>query len=173
MKTCLSQTGLQWHAAPRGNHATNHYLPAGILACSASGALALLFFALPVFSQDRPPASAAAMSDSVFLDLLQRTAFDFFWKEANPANGLIKDRSTPDSPCSIASVGFGLTAIGIAVDRGWITRAAGRDRTLTTLQTFWEKPQGRSTQGNIGYKGFFYHFLDMNSALRTWNCELS
>ncbi|MGH7598991.1 MAG: glucoamylase family protein [bacterium] len=113
------------------------------------------------------------MSDSAFLDLVQRTAFDFFWKEANPNNGLIKDRSANGAPCSIASVGFGLTAIGIAIDRGWITRAAGRDRTLTTLKTFWEKPQGRDPQGYIGYKGFFYHFLDMDTALRTWNSELS
>jgi hypothetical protein len=117
--------------------------------------------------------SYAAKQDSIFLDLLQRTAFDFFWKEANPGNGLIKDRSANGAPCSIASVGFGLTAIGIAIDRGWITRAAGRDRTLTTLKTFWEKPQGRDPQGYIGYKGFFYHFLDMDTALRTWNSELS
>lgn len=115
----------------------------------------------------------AAAQDSLFLDLVQRTAFDFFWKEANPGNGLIKDRSANGAPCSIASVGFGLTAIGIAIDRGWITRAAGRERVLTTLKTFWEKPQGRDPQGYIGYKGFFYHFLDMNTAARTWNSELS
>ncbi len=125
------------------------------------------------FAQDQTTLATAATSDSAFLDLLQRTAFDFFWKEANPSNGLIKDRNTSGSPCSIASVGFGLTAIGVAIDRGWITRAAGRDRVLTTLRTFWEKPQGRSNQGNIGYRGFFYHFLDMNTALRTWDSELS
>jgi hypothetical protein len=107
------------------------------------------------------------------MDLLQRTAFDFFWKEANPSNGLIKDRSATGAPCSIASVGFGLTAMSIAIDRGWITRPAGRDRVLTTLKTFWQKPQGRDAQGNIGYRGFFYHFLDMNTATRTWNSELS
>jgi hypothetical protein len=115
----------------------------------------------------------AAIQDSIFMDLLQRTAFDFFWKEANPSNGLIKDRSATGAPCSIASVGFGLTAISIAIDRGWITRPAGRDRVLTTLKTFWQKPQGRDAQGYIGYRGFFYHFLDMNTATRTWNSELS
>lgn len=115
----------------------------------------------------------AALTDSVFLDLVQRTAFDFFWQEANASNGLIKDRSASGAPCSIASVGFGLTAITIAIDRGWITREQGRTRVLNTLKTFWTKPQGRETSGRIGYKGFFYHFLDMNSALRTWNSELS
>jgi lysophospholipase L1-like esterase len=115
----------------------------------------------------------AALTDSVFLDLVQRASFDFFWQEANASNGLIKDRSAAGAPCSIASVGFGLTAITIAIDRGWITREAGRTRVLNTLKTFWTKPQGRETSGRIGYKGFFYHFLDMNTALRTWNSELS
>jgi len=118
-------------------------------------------------------ASQPAMSDSVFLDLVQRASFDFFWQEANPSNGLIKDRSASGAPCSIASVGFGLSSICVAIDRGWISRADGRTRVLTTLKTFWEKPQGRDSFGNIGYKGFFYHFLDMNTALRTWNSELS
>ncbi len=115
----------------------------------------------------------AALTDSVFLELVQRASFDFFWQEANPSNGLIKDRSASGAACSIASVGFGLTAITIAIDRGWITREAGRTRVLNTLNTFWTKPQGRETSGRIGYKGFFYHFLDMNTALRTWNSELS
>jgi len=118
-------------------------------------------------------ASQPAMTDSVFLDLVQRASFDFFWQEANPSNGLIKDRNTSGSPCSIASVGFGLSSICVAIDRGWISREAGRDRILTTLKTFWEKPQGREAQGKIGYKGFFYHWLDMNTATRTWDSELS
>ena len=117
------------------------------------------------------------LTDDQLLDSLQYYGFLFFWQEANPSNGLIKDRSTPTSPASIASVGFGLTAIGIAIDHGWITREAGRDRTLTTLRTFWEMPQGSSTSGTIGYKGWFYHFLDMNSATRqytgSWQSELS
>ena len=44
---------------------------------------------------------------------------------------------------------------------------------LTTLQTFWNGPQGRGRVGVIGYKGLFYHFLDMTTAARTWDCELS
>ncbi|MFA5833628.1 MAG: glucoamylase family protein [Bacteroidota bacterium] len=108
-----------------------------------------------------------------FLEYVQQTSFDYFWYEANPSNGLIKDRSSKDSPASIAAVGFGLTAIGIGVDHGYITRAEGRDRTLTTIKTFWNGPQGTTPIGMIGYKGWFYHFLDMNSATRTWTCELS
>jgi hypothetical protein len=108
-----------------------------------------------------------------FLEYIQQTSFDFFWYEANPKNGLIKDRNTKDSPASIAAVGFGLTAIGIGVDRGYITRSEGRDRTLTTIKTFWNGTQGTAPIGTIGYKGWFYHFLDMNTGTRAWTSELS
>lgn len=113
------------------------------------------------------------VSDDEFLELLQRTAFNYFWYEANPSNGLIRDRSEPTSAASIAAVGFGLTAIGIAIDHGWITRPAGADRTLTTLTTFWRQPQGSEATGKIGYKGWFYHFLNMKTAVREGSSELS
>ena len=114
-------------------------------------------------------------SDSAFLDYLQRASIDYFWYEANPVNGLIRDRSQRGSPASIAAVGFGLSAIHTGVDRGWITRTAARDRVHATLRTFWEGPQGTAASGTIGYRGFFYHFLDMASATRmtSWDPELS
>ncbi len=114
-----------------------------------------------------------SLIDDQFLDFMQESAIDFFWYEANPVNGLIKDRSTQYSDCSIASVGFGLTAICIGIDRGWIPATAGRDRVLTTLKTFWTLPQGSGMQGYAGYQGFFYHFLNMQSGLRSGECELS
>jgi hypothetical protein len=117
--------------------------------------------------------AARALTTEALLDTLQHTAFDYFWTEANPANGLIKDRSTPSSPASIAAVGFGLTAICIGIEHDWITHAQGRERVLTTLETFWNGPQGFEEDGNMGYKGLFYHFLDMNTGTRVWDCELS
>ena len=63
--------------------------------------------------------------------------------------------------------------MSIGIDHGWITRAQGRARVLTTLQTFWNGPQGDQANGFIGYNGLFYHFLDMTTATRTWNSELS
>jgi len=114
----------------------------------------------------------AFASDDEFLDYLQQTCFDYFWYGANPANGLVPDRSATGSACSIAAVGFGLTAIGIAVDHGWIARTQAVARVLTTLNTFLQGPQGPGTTGIIGYKGWFYHFLDMNTALRS-SSELS
>ncbi|WP_461197728.1 glucoamylase family protein [Enterococcus sp. N249-2] len=91
-----------------------------------------------------------------------RKSFDFFWKEANtnpssPGYGLIKDNTEKgmEAMASIASVGFGLSAIVIAVERGWITRDQGAERTLGTLKTFRDQVES--------YHGFFYHFIDMET----------
>jgi hypothetical protein len=127
-------------------------------------------------SDPSAPLAAAAnpfTNSNQLLDYIQETDFDYFWYWANPANGLIPDRSETSSGCSIASVGFGLTAIGIAIDHGWITRSQGVARVTTTLNTFLNGPQGPAASGTIGYNGWFYHFLDMNTALRTGNSELS
>ncbi len=111
-------------------------------------------------------------SDDEFLEYVQQVSFDYFWYLANPANGLVPDRSAPGSACSIAAVGFGLTAIGIGIDHGWITRTQGVARVRTTLRTFLDQPQGPGVSGTIGYRGWFYHFLDMKTALRA-GAELS
>jgi hypothetical protein len=107
------------------------------------------------------------------LDYIQETDFDYFWYWANPANGLVPDRSETNSTCSISAVGFGLTAIGIAIDHGWISRAQGVARVTTTLNTFLTGPQGPASSGVIGYNGWFYHYLGMNTALRATSSELS
>jgi hypothetical protein len=112
-------------------------------------------------------------NDEAFLDYVQSQTFRFFWDEANPKNGLIRDRSADYSPCSIAAVGFGLSAIDVAVERGWITRDEGRTRTLTTLKTLWNLPQNDSRSGSSGTHGWFYHFLDMDTGLRAGRSELS
>jgi hypothetical protein len=138
--------------------------------------------AVNVSSQTSPPSATVSTvpnpfpSDDAFLDYLQQANFGYFWYTANPNNGLVPDRmvnSTSPSACSIAAVGFGLTAIGIAIDHGWITRDQGSARVLTTLNTFWNGPQGTGASGEIGYNGWFYHFLDMNTATRASGSELS
>lgn len=116
---------------------------------------------------------AAAQTTEELLDTVQEAAFGFFWNEMNTSNGLIRDRSQSGSPCSIASQGFGFSSICIAIERGWVSREDGRDRVLLGLQTLWNTPQGLGTTGTNGYKGFFYHFLDINTGTRTWSSELS
>ena len=124
---------------------------------------------------DSAPLAAAPRAGlpDAYLDLLAETAFAYFWTEANPANGLVKDRSTAGSASSIAAVGFGLSAITVGIDRGWITREEGVARVLATLEFFASCPQGEGTSGTCGYRGFFYHFLDMQTGLRAGTNELS
>jgi len=106
------------------------------------------------------------LDDDALLEAVEKKAFYYFWNEANPENGLIKDRTRKDVPASIAAVGFGLTAIPVGIENGWISREEGYERVLTTLKTF--------AEGKVeGKNGFFYHFVDMNTGKRAWDCELS
>jgi len=98
--------------------------------------------------------------DTKILDLEAKGCFDFFWKEANtdknsPGYGLIRDNTKVREMASIASVGFGLSAIAIGVQRKWITYEAGYERTLGTLKTFLNQVDR--------LEGFFYHFLEMET----------
>ena len=125
-----------------------------------------------------PPTSAAMprpagrVFDPFLADLEERT-FRFFWDTANPQNGLVPDRYPTPSYSSIAAVGFGLTTYPIGVERGYVTREAARQRVLATLRFFRDAPQNENVRGAAGYKGFFYHFLDMKTGERFEDTELS
>ena len=106
------------------------------------------------------------------LEVLQRLTLDYFLKEANPENGLVPDSTRQGSSCSIAPTGFALAAYAVGVERGFISRGEAIKRTLTTLRFFWKSRQGKEPDAT-GYKGFYYHFLDMKTGRRMWNCELS
>jgi hypothetical protein len=106
------------------------------------------------------------------LESIQRDTFDYFLDQTNPINGLVMDRTEVGSPASIAVVGFALAAYPVGVERGFWQRSEAVKRTLTTLQFFWNSPQGTESDAT-GYKGFYYHFLDMQNGRRVWNCELS
>jgi hypothetical protein len=106
------------------------------------------------------------------LHILQHESFSYFIHEINLANGLILDKTAPHWPASIAATGLGLAAYPIAVECGFISHATAVKRTLTTLRFFWNSHQG--TEANAtGYRGFYYHFLDMQTGRRAWECELS
>jgi len=122
-----------------------------------------------------PPSSAspASLRDEPFLDTLQSRTFDWFWRLGNAQNGLIFDRWPTPSFSSVAAVGFGLTAYPIGVERGYITRARAAERARTTLDFFWRAPQGPQPSRVTGHRGFFYHFLDMETGHRFQTVELS
>jgi hypothetical protein len=106
------------------------------------------------------------------LETLQRETFNYFVHEANPANGLVIDKTEPNWPASIAATGLALASYPVGVERGFWERSAAVERTLTTLRFFWNSPQGPERDAT-GYQGFYYHFLDMQTGRRVWNCELS
>jgi len=106
------------------------------------------------------------------LDQLQRAAFSYFLQAVNPANGLIADTTRDNSPASIGVVGFALSAYPVAVERGWMTRADAVERSLATLRFFRDSDQSGSPEAT-GHKGFYYHFLDMQTGVRMWRSELS
>ena len=124
----------------------------------------------PPDGENFPPLTEA---DRAFAADLEERTFRWFWDTANPENGLVPDRWPTPSFSSIAAVGFGLTAYPIGAENGWITREQAAERTLTTLRFMYELPQGPEATGVAGYKGFFYHFLDMNTGLRFQQVELS
>ena len=83
-------------------------------------------------------ASAAASTNSELLDQLERASFEFFWNEADPHTGLVRDRAEADGGSrsrmsSIAATGFGLTALCIAHQRNYRPRAEITARVRQTL----------------------------------------
>jgi len=103
---------------------------------------------------------------------LQSDAFKYFVNEVNPDNGLVADYTKGGWPSSIAAVGMALSAYPVGIERGLITREEAIARSLTKLRFFSESEQSTSP-GATGYKGFYYHFLDMQTGRRAWECELS
>jgi hypothetical protein len=114
----------------------------------------------------------ARLTDEALTDRLQRAAFSYLIDYANADTGLVADTSRHGSPCSIAVVGFALSSYPIAVTNGWLSRADAATRTLKVLRFFMRSTQSDATTAT-GYKGFYYHFLDMQTGKRVWQCELS
>ena len=110
--------------------------------------------------------------DLKILGSLQSQTFTYFLKYLNPENGLIADKSSPDSHSSIAAIGFGICNYVVGVERNLISREDGIRKVLTILNFFQAGHQGPEVDA-MGYKGFYYHFLDMKSGKRAWSCELS
>lgn len=110
--------------------------------------------------------------EEALVDEIQRDSFCFFSEHVNPANGLVCDSTQPDAPASIAAVGFALSSYPIAVDRGWLSRRDACSHTLAALRFFRNADQSGAVDG-VGYHGFFYHFLDMQTGRRAGSSELS
>jgi len=106
------------------------------------------------------------------LDRLQLTTIQYYLHETNPANGLVRDKTDPLAPCSIAAVGLALATIPVLVEHSVISREFAPEIALRRLRFFRDSPHGPEPDAT-GYKGFYYHFLNMKSGRRVWDCELS
>ena len=96
----------------------------------------------------------------------------YYLHETNPDNGLVRDKTHPDVPCSIAAVGMALATIPVVVERGVVIRKFAAKIARRRLRGLLDLPQGPEPDA-AGYKGFFYHFLDIETGRRVWDCELS
>jgi len=134
--------------------------------------LSILFLTF-LFSTSCTNTKSKTEPDQVFLDSLSLKTFNFFWDLADSTTGNQPDRWPSKSFSSIAATGFGLTSYLIGVDRGYITREQAAQRVLKTLTFFSNSPKGDKESGITGYKGFFYHFIDMRTGLRFQEVELS
>ncbi len=100
-----------------------------------------------------------------------KESYKFFMKEANldetsKGYGLIRDKNMyADEIASIASVGYGFAALVIGVNRNWISYNNAYNRANKTLNTFLYNVEGQN--------GFYYHFINMYTGKREWNCEIS
>ena len=126
--------------------------------------------ALPPLPRRAGGETPLSPEDDLFLEELERADFQFFWEQASPQTGLVKDRcnvrgNDKTEVASIAATGFGLTALCIGEKRGWISSYQARARVLTTLRFLWRKL--------TNHRGFFFHFADVNTGARLWDSEVS
>ncbi|MDD2774051.1 MAG: glucoamylase family protein [Elusimicrobiales bacterium] len=150
---------------------------AAVLSCIP---LALLFAAAcgKIHKKTTPVKSEGSFvlpqEDEAFLDDLSRRAFRYFVEKTNTQNGLTLDRAHTDGSsasgkdtraASSAATGFGLTALCIGASRQWISPRDAEDRVLAALKFYDEKAEN--------LHGWFYHFVDADTGLRIWNCEVS
>ena len=118
------------------------------------------------------PAGPITPADEAMLDGLQHSAFQYFLRNTDPDNGLVADTSREGSPASIAVIGLALSAYPVAVERGWITRPQAVQHSLRVLRFLAHSDQSGGPEAT-GYRGFYYHFLDMPHGKRVWKSELS
>lgn len=114
--------------------------------------------------------------DDAFLEDLSRRSFGFFAEHTDPQTGLVADRAHADAKpfvegdnhykiASSAATGFGLSALCIAAERGWMPRREARERVRVTLDFYANK--------TVHERGWFYHFVNSENGERRWRSEIS
>jgi hypothetical protein len=101
---------------------------------------------------DSISAGLKSMTDDEFLTMVQRSAFRYFYDYAHPVSGLARDRTGSGNTVTIGGSGFGISALLVGIERGFITREQGVDRMLKILNFLTSKADK--------FHGAFPHFLN-------------
>ena len=117
-----------------------------------------------------PSLTSLSPEDDQFLNDLESANFRYFWEQASPTTGMVKDRcnvqvNDQGIVASIAATGFGLTALCIAHQRGFVSTDAALERVFASFRFLWKKLPH--------HRGFFYHFANVNTGERVWDSEIS
>jgi hypothetical protein len=83
------------------------------------------------------------------LDRIQLTTLQYYLHEANPANGLIRDKTDPQAPSSIAAVGLALAALPVLVEHSVVSREFAPEIALKRLRFFRDSPQGHQPDATV------------------------
>jgi hypothetical protein len=165
----MSRRSLKWH-----QRALALFLL--VSACAAFVHPAAISQPARARSQTTQPATRLSAQDEAFLEDLSRRAFRYFQEHADTQTGLVLDRAQTNGTAhdashpshniaSSAATGFGLTALCIAAERGWISRAEARKRVLRTLRFFARRASHE--------RGWFLHWMDKSTGARRWQSEYS
>ena len=131
----------------------------------------LILYILPCYSQAMISTYSLSQEDDNFLDRLERASFLYFWEQADSESGQVRDRAVSNGinetrpASSTAATGFGLTSLCIAHWRGYMDKSQLETRITKTLNFILNKLEGT--------QGFYYHFIDLQTGKRIWNCEVS
>src|SRR5258708_28201653 len=142
----------------------------GVGIISILAAMGLIVPTLRAAVVSSEPLRAISPQDRAFLEDLEHRGFLYFWEQTDSSTGLVLDRSSADGGrakgpsrdiASLAATGFGLTAISIGPEHGWITPGQARSRCPNTLQFF----AGKVFQEH----GWFYHWMDVATGESKWD----
>lgn len=111
-------------------------------------------------------------TQQAMLDQLQVETGKYFLQEVSPHNGLVRDKSDDGHTASISATGFALSVYPVMVREGLMDREEVAEKTLTTLKFFAKSEQSRKRRAT-GYRGLYYHYLNLESGERAEESELS
>ncbi|GEP90555.1 hypothetical protein SAMN05660909_02959 [Chitinophaga terrae (ex Kim and Jung 2007)] len=113
--------------------------------------ICFLIFITEAPAQRKRLAARPQLGDSALLTEVQKRTFNYFWKFAHPVSGLTRERSTTPDTVTIGGSGFGVMAILVGIERGFITREEGLDRLLKIVNFLWRADS---------YHGMWPHWMN-------------